>query len=249
VEHTRSCQPHAVLKILQSKYVAGQCALASLARDSTSNNSTEVTDLIHQHFYQRVLSATTPLHCCAFTTKFNELYQLKPTTKHIRPALQKFLADPLLSLPLKRRPPSTYTLTVLQHELALAWFELHLLTQAPTFFASHEAHSLLAGGMAVNRLPCWNSEILPSWLLQRIVQSPLGKTIITFMNKTAPDFTFNHILLQEAQLPMWTYPTMEYLNVVWEDDTFVAQWTPLTEFPPQTHLTSLQRATSTHTST
>ena len=249
VDHTHSCQPHAVLKILQSKYVAGQCALASLARDSTTNNSTEAVAIIHQHFFQRVLSATTPLHCCAFTTKFTDLYKLKPTATNINQALHSLLDDPLLLDTLPNRPQSPLPLTVRQHELALAWFELHLLTQAPTFFLSHEAHSLLAGGMAVNRLPCWNSEILPSWLLQSIVQSPLGRTVIKFMHKTAPDFIFNQILLQETKLPIWPYPTMAYLNVVKQNDVYVARWTPLTEFPPQTPLTSLQRAVADPAST
>ena len=248
VDHTRLCQPHAVLKILQTKYVAGQCALAAMVRDSEHDRFDLVEDLINQHFFQRVLSSTTPLHCCAFTTKFQDLYKQKPTPKNLRQAMHKFLSDPILLAPLPNRPDTPLTLSVVSHELALAWFELHLMTQAPTFFSSHEAHSLLADGIAVNRLPCWNSEILPSWLLQSIVQSPLGRTVINFMNRIAPEFPFNQILLQETHLPTWPYPTMESLTVTKFEEDFIAVWTPLTEFPPQTPLTSLQRATKDHPS-
>ena len=138
--------------------------------------------------------------------------------------------DPFFTTPLPNRPAGPPTQTINLHESALAWFELHLMAQAPTTYTCHEAHSLLAGGLAVNRFPSWNSEFLPSWLLQRIVQGPMGKQIIHFMNKIAPKFPYNQPLLQETELPPWTYNNINNISVVNEDETFVVTWLPPTEF-------------------
>ena len=245
LDHIRTCQPHAVVKVIQAKYVAAQCSLASLARAAAAHESQLADELIHQHFFQRVLSTTTPLHCCAFPTKFADLYKIKANGPNLRQALHDFMQDPLLSCPLPRRPTGTHPRTVGHHELALAWFELHLMAQAPIFYANHEAHSLLADGLAVNRLPCWNSELLPSWLLQRIVQSPLGKTIIRFMNLVAPNFTYNQMLLHETQSPIWYYPNMDNLSIGKSDSKYTAQWLPPPHYPPQTTPTTTHPDTDT----
>ena len=233
LEHIRACHPHSVVKILQSKYVAGQCSLASIARDGALKESQHALDLIHQHFFQRVLSATTPTHCVAFTTKFSEFYKTKPSGANIRKAMNSFMKDPSLASPLPNRPTGSSIHTVKDHELALAWFELHLMAQAPIVYASHEAHSLLAGGFAVNRLPCWNSELLPSWLLQRIVQSPLGKTIVEFMTLIAPELYHNQLLLAEVNNPQWSHPTIHHLSIELVNDRYEAEWPEPQEFMPQ----------------
>ena len=234
LDHINTCQPHAVVKAIQAKYVAAQCSLASIARAAAAKESQHADDLIHQHFFQRVLSTTTPLHCCAFPTKFNALYKVKATGPNLRKALGDFMEDPLLSTTLPHRSHNISPRTIGHHELALAWFELHLMAQAPIFYTNHEAHSLVADGLAVNRLPCWNSELLPSWLLQRIVQSPLGKTVIRFMNQVAPNFVYNQILMNETQNPTWHYPSMDNLTIGKFDSNYSAQWMPPPQYPPQT---------------
>ena len=248
-EYVNSNQPHAVVKLLQSKYVAGQCSLATFARLDVSKGSPHANWLAQQHFFQRVLSATTPLHCRSFPSNFTNLYQAKPNLANTSEAMANFWDSPTLKTKWEGRPQGPTALTIGQHEMALAWFELHLMAQAPTFYPNHAAHALMAGGLAVNRLPAWNSEFLPSWLLQRIVQSSLGQTIIKFMNEVEPNHKLNKFLLAESMATQWRYPTLEYITIVHETDNFVTKWTPQVEYPTQAYATSLQLAAADTTST
>ena len=244
IQGIHNFQPHRIVHTIQNKYVAAQASLAAIARVTALGNNQSANVLATHHFMQRALNSSSPTHCRAFNTSFQAIFGKSSSITNLTTAMSDVMNSELYN--------STYAtrdLLIGGHETALAWFELHLMAQAPVFFRSPEAHSLLAGGVAVNRIPAHNTEFLPSWLLQRILQSSLGRTIVTFMVSAAPDLDLNIYLLHELDEPFWTYPTTDLLTISFPADTqqYTLTWSNTPDYTPLP-LTSLRAATQGHTS-